>query len=563
MRVDLRYLKPSGVSASGDSAMVRLSSNLARPPVSFDGGLRDPLAYREAMSALHEVVTLDPGFDREARDRKAAAYEAWKEARTEEEDALRRFAHRSALHQHERALKDGPPPGLKDDFRRKSRAYWTARQRFLKQLRSGDPRLFRKLVPLDPVVTVAPDAVIFECFSKDGSAYGCLLVDRAAFDEAGGVRCGTTNVDYSQALYDHLQKLRTYRGTRLQIDPGGVEIAVDDRGLREEKIDLPPSWLRGFGQLQAAMTLPSERIELPVTALYSTLAVLARRRERAGPRCLRFELEPGAPPRLLLDPWGLEISCRGAPAYQGPAPRTVKLWGRRRLMALARLLPLAESVEARLLGDGLPHVWVVRMGALRFVLGLSGWTRNRWTAGASLDLLAGGYPTSPAAIDAAARALSDAHSLTLEALLAAAGLERRAALGALFQLARRGQVLYDYAGERYRWRQAMPLALTGELLGEDPPELVAALRFIERGEVLLTRREPLSPDQLLLMGGAGGVACETIISSEGRFSRARCSCSFFYRSRLRMGPCRHLLALKLAANRLPDLPTPPGTPLTW
>ena len=42
---------------------------------------------------------------------------------------------------------------------------------------------------------------------------------------------------------------------------------------REEKIDLPPSWLRGFGQLQAAMTLPSRRVELPVETVYSILAL--------------------------------------------------------------------------------------------------------------------------------------------------------------------------------------------------------------------------------------------------------------------------------------------------
>src|SRR5258708_33296281 len=64
-------------------------------------------------------------------------------------------------------------------------------------------------------------------------------------------------------------------------------------------------------------------------------------------------------------------------------------WGRDRLRVLARLLPLAEGAEVYLLGTGLPSFWVVRMGDMRLSLGLSGWTANDWTSGASaLDQIA-------------------------------------------------------------------------------------------------------------------------------------------------------------------------------
>ena len=147
-------------------------------------------------------------------------------------------------------------PNLESDFRRMHRIYWDARVRWANELARNDPELFRHLVPCDPVVTVAPDVVFFECFSKDESAYGCLTVDRDAL-RAGEAGLGTTNVDYSLALYEHFQTLRSYRPTRLLVDPTGFEVKVEGRDdYREEKIDLPPSWLRGFGQLQAAMTLP-------------------------------------------------------------------------------------------------------------------------------------------------------------------------------------------------------------------------------------------------------------------------------------------------------------------
>ena len=111
-----------------------------------------------------------------------------------------------------------------------------------------DPELWRLLMPCDPVITVAPDVLFFECFSADESSYGCLTVDREAFAGERDVALGTTNVDYSWALYEHFQLLRSYRETRFLVDPAGFEVATTGQadGYREEKIDLPPSWLRGL-----------------------------------------------------------------------------------------------------------------------------------------------------------------------------------------------------------------------------------------------------------------------------------------------------------------------------
>ena len=545
MRVDLRYLSGSTVTASGGDAVVSFAPNLARPRVAFDGGLRRPLRYREAMSALHEVVVGDLRPTKKDR----GAWESWKVEVAREEQALREFARERAQSEHLAALKEGPPAGLKEAFKRERKSYWKARNAFLRQIHREDPRLYRKLVPLDPVVTVAPDVVFFECFSKDGSSYGSLMVDRDAFTGAQDAECGTTNVDYSLPLYEHFQKLRTYRSTRLRVDPQGFEVEVaGSDSLREEKIDLPPSWLRGFGQLQSAMALPTATVSLPVEALYSVLAHLKRNRERRGPRCLRFELIPGEVPQLYLDPWGTRIPCLGAPPWQGDAPETVKVWGRRRLMVLSRLLPMADGVDVHLLGSGLPHIWVVRMGELRFVLGLSGWTANSWTAGANLDLLAGVFKTDAATIAAAAQYLSVEHAATLSELMTETGQERTALVGALHQLAKQGQIMVDHARGCYRWRQVMPVALSAELMGPENPELTAARTFLRRGLVHIARREQVSANQKLVMGSASGTRCETLLNSDGQFLRARCTCSHFYKNKLRGGPCRHLLALKLEAD---------------
>src|SRR5205823_11266783 len=123
------------------------------------------------------------------------------------------------------------------------------RIKYSADLYKHNAELWRTLMPCDPVVTVADDALLFECFSADESTYGCLSVSRGAFGAPDQVLPGTTNVDYSWGLYQHFQTLRTYRQTRFSIDPQGLEVKTTEAAQhREEKIDLPQGWLRGLMQ---------------------------------------------------------------------------------------------------------------------------------------------------------------------------------------------------------------------------------------------------------------------------------------------------------------------------
>jgi hypothetical protein len=555
---ELRYYGTSGLRpAAGGSQALAFSPNLARGRVFFDAELREPLRFREAMSALHDVVVGD--LRQKKKDR--TAWLAWKAEQQREESDLRRAALDRARVEEARKIGSEPiPPNLEADFRTMHRLYWTARVRWANELARNDPALFRSLVPCDPVVTVAPDVVFFECFAKDESAYGCLTVARDAFGGDGGTGAGglgTTNVDYSLALYEHFQTLRTYRATRLMVDPAGFEVATgSSSSVRQEKIDLPPSWLRGFGQLQAAMALPSTRVELSVDVVYSVLAWLKRHREKAGPRSLRLRISPGAQPVVVVDPWGLELRSRGAP-YDGPVAGEIKLWGRRRLMSLARLLPIAEKVEVLVFGSGLPSIWVVHMGEMRFVLGLSGWTANDWTRGSNLDTFFAGFEAPPGVADGLARYLEAAHLARIDELERQVGAPRKQVLAGLHVLAKRGQLVYDYAAGLYRWRPLMPVALSDTLLGPENEELTAARQIVADRHVAIERDEPLAGGRRLLVARAGGTGCEGIVDLDGAFRGAKCSCSFFYRNRLRAGPCRHLLALRMHATQPARPPSPP------
>lgn len=580
MKFDFRYLGKSGVSQKGTSTSVHFSPNLARPKVFFDSELLFPLRFREAMSALHDVVVGDLRFKKKDK----TAYEAYKAERAKEESELRRVLTDAAMKKAAAAKTKNTkvPPDLEKDFKKMHRLYWDARIRWANELSRNDPELFRHLVPCDPVVTVAPDSVFFECFSKDESAYGCLLVDRNALrDNTAGL--GTTNVDYSIALYEHFQTLRTYRPTRLLVDPQGFEVAVagsDD--YREEKIDLPPSWLRGFGQLQAAMTLPSRRITLPVETVYNILAHLRRHREKTGPRSLKFVLTPGRPPAVVIEPWGLTIQSNGpsvddgmvgpgflpsgaggpyrsAPNMAARSPvEEIKVWGRRRLFALARVLPLVEKVEVCLFGSGMPSVWIAHLGEMRFVLALSGWTSNDWTSGGNLQLLRSATQADPQVTGRIATYLESERIAGVGDLALAAKTSSDRVLSSLFQLSTEGQVVYDFAADRFRYRPILPVALSEAVIGPEHPELQAGRRIADNRQVRVEREEALPGARHLYIFKAQETSCEAIIDADGAFKKAKCSCSYFYKNSLRAGPCRHLIALRFQVldGAAPNVQTP-------
>lgn len=544
MKVSLAYLGRSAVHGGPYRSQIAFAPNLSRDRVFFDGKLRDPLRFREAISALHDVVIGDlrpPKKDRTAH----AAHLAQKQ---EEELELRA---RIAKREEDGALAKlpkTPPANLEAEFRRLHAIYWTQRRAWARELMQHDPQLFRHLVPCDPIVTVAPDSVFFECFAKDESSYGCLFLERDGFEGPQDASLGTTNVDYSLALYEHFQTLRTYRDTRLKVDPEGFEVEVAGRGdYREEKIDLPPSWLRGFGQISAATALPSRKVVLPVETVYSILAHLRRHREKQGPRAIRFVLAPGAPPELVLEPWDLRIASHG-PRYEGERAEEIKVWGRRRLAPLARILPLADRVEVELLGSGLPSIWTACCGELRFVLALSGWTANDWTSGGNLALLSGTWQPDARTIDAVTEVLRRDRTASASELSRATGRDEGAVRAAMHRLSEQGQAIYDFAAGAYRYRQVVDVALGEAELGPEPPELTKGRELFVGRAVKIVRDEALEKGRRLVMATVGGKECESIFDADGVMSRARCGCSHFYQFKLKKGPCRHLLALRLSAT---------------
>lgn len=543
MQLQTAYRSHSVVRQSPAGLAVALAPNLRRDRVSYVGALRHPLRFREAMSALHDVVISDLRF--KPKDKKG--YEEWKKEEAEFERRIRTEAVKLKRSQLEAEKNRPMPKGLEQRYERCRRKYWDARNKYGSMLLREDPQLWRMLMPCDPVITVSPDVLFFECFSADESSYGCLNVQRDAFQHETDVSLGTTNVDYSWRLYEHFQTIRSYRETRFTIDPQGFEVKTNaeaDGDYREEKIDLPQSWLRGFATLQSAMSLPAKRVPVSREGLYSLVAFLKRHKAKASPRAVRFELDPGQPVKIVLEPWNKEIVLHDTP-YPGPKKETIRVWGRDRLRVLGRLLPVLDRVDVFLLGTGLPAFWVCRMGEMQLTLGLSGWTTNDWTSGGSaLDQLAPPVEPSENVMREIAAAFRADPTWKLGALAARTKADAATVSAGLNKLALLGQVIHDLPHGVYRWRQVMPVTLSAEVIGPENEETVAARQF-NGWKVRVTSDRTEANGQRHVAGIVDGRStAELTLDSDDRIVGGKCGCSYFYTGGLRKGPCRHLQALR-------------------
>lgn len=417
---------------------------------------------------------------------------------------------------------------------------------------------------LDPVITVHPDRIWFEAFSQDMSAYAALIVDPACFETEGETVCGTTNIDFTAWLWGAIGEMRTSRVTRFRVGAEGFEVKTEGAGGRfQQKVEIPDAWVRGFLQVQAAMALPGTRLRLRAVDLLAAIRFLQFNKARVSPRALRYEMEPGADARLLIEPWDHAVPLVGA-THGYTEKRVIRTWGRRRLKLIEPLLPFAERVDVYLKGRAMPSFYAVKLPGMTFLLGLSGHSEAGFGGSGGFDLTtpdAAGTDTS-----AVLRALAPLYHASTAEVAAKAGLGEGEAARALMALSCGGRAMYDVEARQWRHRELFdPPVDTAKYFPPDPRReearaLLGAVKLDEpvAEEQRKTRRyrDPQTGEmkerelvfrQWRVNGEAGGQRAEIVVSAEERIIFGTCGCAFFKDNLMNRGPCAHMLALYQAS----------------
>ncbi|MBN1909143.1 MAG: SWIM zinc finger family protein [Pirellulales bacterium] len=373
---------------------------------------------------------------------------------------------------------------------------------------------------MDPIVTTSRTLMRWEGFSGCCGAYARLDLDDAALrtDVRG---FGTTNVDFNPKMLSHLGGIGRQDDVGLSVSTDAVEVRSGSRKVKEKKVTLPRRWLKGLCEVQVYQSRLTLRHRFSPGAIVSLLQSASR--ATGG---VQYLAVAGGKPRLTLR----------------PSAGTVAIGGASRLSALRPLLPLAREVSLYEDEESGVHAWLAELPWARFWLvlsptlqrGFSGegqvlgsLARGRWEDDfdAVQDLLAGPPGASPA------------ETIDPAEIAARLGIPSSDARDALDALATSGLAGFD-AHRGYYFQRPLPFELAR--LEKDQPRLRSAKKLFEAGQTRVVRREGDATFDVEVT--SGDVTYFVRLRPEGD----RCSCPWFSRHQGQRGPCKHVLAARMA-----------------
>lgn len=369
----------------------------------------------------------------------------------------------------------------------------------------------------DPVVTSTAEGLRFESFSACCGVYARLDVDSGALDASfHGV--GVTNVDVNPPLRQALAGLRAEEPLHLDVGSEALHVRTLDAAVTEEQVPLPTRWLKGFAETQmlsAGMTL---RHSLDAPATRQFLQALPR----------------SSTTKSVL--WATQ-AARGLRLASRPSPGAVCVAGPERLRTLEPLLRFAQGLDAYSApvdGSSLPQasVWVLHLPGARLSVGLSPEKARGFSGeGAVLHALAGEQVAADA--DFLTILLQFAPRIDVERMAREAAVSPQRVRAGLALLASSGQVGFDVAAGAYFHR---PLPVEPEALSGLHPRLADARGLVAAGAV----RQGAGVTHVQ----SGDVRYE--VRPGDRPEDDRCTCPWYAKHRGTRGPCKHVLAARIA-----------------
>lgn len=535
---------PTRSSRCANETRIGIGVDLGRDPVFLDGGIRESVAFAQLMLALGEVVKLDERW----RPKDNSAYQEWvAHEYVKELNAELGISEEKLPALLEKREKQGAQHQKLNEQAQKIRSTVNAPRRdYYSWLLKNNRALW---MVLDPIVSVQPDTTYFEAFSADESVYARVTLPHEAVEFSEPPQLGTTNIDFSLDLEREFSRARGYRPLHLNVGLGAVELSTAVTAVREKKIDLPESWVKGLVEVQAALSLASVDVIIDSWRLADVLAILESRREKEGPRSLLFELKPGEPVSVLIEPWSERVVVNSQP-WKGKEPRSIKVWGRRRLRVLTDLLTMTDSVTVRLLDSGMPSFWSIQVAGIGLTVGLSGWSSQDWAGHTRFSAFVPRAEFDVADVHQARFLLKSSHAANVSTVATNLNIEPSVARALLQHLCQQGVAMFDPDSDKYLARELFP---NGEVVKESP-----AGREESRGLLLAQQatfsqyNDELTPQERTVSSliSYEGESETTLVrfDSDGRATFGECTCNYFRYNKLKKGPCRHMVALVVKSS---------------
>jgi len=367
----------------------------------------------------------------------------------------------------------------------------------------------------DPVVTSEAAGLRFESFSVCCGVYARLDVLSGGLDRKPAA-VGTTNVDFNPPMREALSRIAGGQPVRLHVGADEVGIKTFGGEISEQKVPMSERWIRGFAEVQVL----GSGLELLGDLSIADARVFLRALPRST-RHLSWAHASGTSLRLS----------------SLPGPGAVCLAGPERLRSLEPMLRFAKrlrvyGVDAARHDGPAASAWELVLDDANFTVVLSPEVSRGFSGegGLLFDL-----SSSDAEADAEVLLpmLGWGQPIDISRLAASARLPLQRTRSALMFLAAQGRVGYDLSQGAYFHRE---LPLRADALLKMNPRLLDAKQLVAEGRVHL---EP---------GGArvesGDVEHHISFAPDGD----RCTCPWWGKYGGNRGPCKHVLAARLAAG---------------
>lgn len=377
--------------------------------------------------------------------------------------------------------------------------------------------LGRILAEADPIVTCSDDRLRFEGFSGCCGVYARVdLLPGAVRGERFGR--GTTNLDFNPPMLAALAMIRETDRASLSVGAEAVELATSRETVLEKKVMLPLRWLKGLVEVQAVQSRMRAVHEIP------------------GFEAMRFLRSLPRMKTNRRDTW-VVTAGHGLRLSQCETRGAVRVGGLERLRVLEALVPQARSLQ--IFADDITGAsgWTLLLDESRFHLVISPEVWRGFSGeGQALESLAS--ETWKTALPKIHAGLKWESVIDLAALVSRVGLEASVVNEALAALGARGLVGFDL-GEAAYFHRELPFDLSQ--VEKLQPRLQNARKLIAGNKVRIGRR---SADQIEAFVTGSGVEHRVRLTADD----AKCTCPWYSKHADSRGPCKHILAARLAVE---------------
>ncbi len=375
--------------------------------------------------------------------------------------------------------------------------------------------LQRILIQADPIVTCGDDRLRFEGFSGCCGVYVRvdLLPDAVRGERVGR---GTTNVDFNPQMLAALAMIRDSDQVSLTVGPDSVQLDTGRETVVEKKVKLPLRWLRGLVEVQACQSR--------MRPVYNIPGVEAARFLKSLPRMKTNRRET----------W-IVASGRSLRLSQLAARDAVRVGGLERLRILEGLTSQARSMQVFADDTTGASAWTLTLDNARFHLVISPEVWRGFSGeGQALESLAS--KTLKASLPQIRAGLLWESVIDLATLVERYELPEQAAKDALVALGARGLVGFDLTEAAYFHRE-LPFDLSQ--VEKLQPRLQNARKLIAVNKVRLASRTAEEAEFFV----AG-----TDVEHRVRLTEddAKCTCPWYSKHGDSRGPCKHILAARIA-----------------